>query len=49
MKVRFLTVAEIEQTEAAAYYESQRVGLGSEFVRELDQTVGRIIQHPNAW
>lgn len=31
MKLRFLDVAEAEQFEAAAYYESQRIGLGSEF------------------
>jgi toxin ParE2 len=49
MKLRFLTIAETEQTEAAEYYESQRIGLGSEFVEELDQTVGRILEHPNAW
>ena len=49
MILRFLTVAETEQTEAAAYYESRRMGLGSDFVEELDQTVGRILQHPHAW
>lgn len=49
MKLRFLTVTEDEQTEAAAYYESQRIGLGSDFVEELERTVGRILEHPNAW
>ena len=49
MKLRFLTVAEGEQAEAAAYYESQRIGLGWEFVEELDRTVGRILEYPNAW
>lgn len=49
MKLRFLTVAETEQAEAAAYYESRERGLGADFVEELDQTVGRILHHPNAW
>jgi hypothetical protein len=49
MKIRFLAVAEAEQAEAAAYYESQRVGLGSEFVEELHRTAGRIVAYPNAW
>jgi plasmid stabilization system protein ParE len=49
MKIRFLIVAEAEQVEAAAYYESQRTGLGSEFVEELDRTAGRILEFPNAW
>lgn len=49
MKLRFLDVAEAEQAEAAAYYESQRSGLGAEFVEELDRTAARIIEFPNAW
>jgi plasmid stabilization system protein ParE len=49
MKLRFLDVAEAEQAEAAAYYELQRSGLGSEFVEELDRTAGRILEFPNAW
>jgi hypothetical protein len=49
MKLRFLTVVEAEQTEAAMYYEFQRTGLGSDFVEDLAQTIGRIIQHPSAW
>lgn len=49
MKLRFLAIAETEQTEAAAYYESQKTGLGSDFVKELRQTVGRILLHPYAW
>lgn len=49
MKLRFLDVAQTEQAEAAAYYESQRIGLGLEFVQELDRTAGRILEFPNAW
>ncbi len=49
MKLKFLNVVEAEQTEAAAYYESQGIGLGSDFVDELSRTVGRILEHPNAW
>ncbi len=49
MKLRFLAAAEIEQTDAALYYELQRTGLGSDFVDELERTVGRVIAHPTAW
>ena len=49
MKIRFLTVADREATEAAEYYEAQRIGLGSEFVEELHRTESRIIENPNAW
>jgi toxin ParE2 len=49
MKLRFLDVAEAEQAEAAVHYESQRVGLGAEFVEELDRTAGRILEFPSAW
>lgn len=49
MEIRFLAVAEAEQDAAAAYYESQRVGLGSKFVEELARTVARVLEYPNAW
>lgn len=49
MRVRFLTIADVEATEAAEYYEAQEFGLGAEFVEELQKTEGRIIEHPNAW
>jgi plasmid stabilization system protein ParE len=49
MRVRYLTAAEAEQIEAAAHYESRQIGLGLEFVEELNRTVGRILEYPNAW
>ena len=49
MRVRFLTIAEIEATEAAEYYEAKQIGLGSAFVEELRRTELRIVAHPNAW
>jgi hypothetical protein len=37
MRYKYLTVAELDQIEAASYYESQEPGIGAEFVEELDQ------------
>ena len=49
MKVRYLSVAEIELDEAYAYYEKQEIGLGLRFYTELRNTVDRIIAYPEAW
>ncbi|HYX30466.1 MAG TPA: type II toxin-antitoxin system RelE/ParE family toxin, partial [Pyrinomonadaceae bacterium] len=49
MKVRYLTVANIEIVEAAEYYEIQKAGLGVEFLDELKRTEGRIVEHPKSW
>jgi plasmid stabilization system protein ParE len=49
MLVRFLTPAQAELTEAVAYYESQKQGLGSEFAEEVKRTIQRILQYPEAW
>jgi plasmid stabilization system protein ParE len=49
MKLRYLTVAEVEATEAAEYYENQNAGLGAECVDELKRAERRIAQHPSAW
>ncbi len=49
MKVTFLDVAAQEFTEAKKYYDSQRVGLGDEFALDVQQTIGRIVEHPTAW
>ena len=49
MKVSFLDVAAQEFAEAREYYDNQRVGLGDEFALEVQQTIGRIVEHPSAW
>jgi len=49
MRVRYLTVADLEATAASEYYERERPGLGAEFIEELKATEVRIAQHPNAW
>ena len=48
MKVRFLSVAEREMRDAFDWYERQSLGLGSEFLAELDQAVGRIRRYPRS-
>lgn len=48
MKVRFLSLAEREVEDAFAWYEEQSVGLGREFLDELDRAVRRIATFPLA-
>ncbi len=49
MNVRFLTPASFELTEAIDYYEGQRLGLGYEFLTEVESAIDKIVQFPNAW
>lgn len=49
MKVDILAAAEAELVEAVSYYNEQSEGLGYEFAAEVKQTIGRIVQFPNAW
>ena len=46
--VRFLSPALDEMCDAAEYYESQAVGLGSDLVDEIAHTVSRIREFPYA-
>ncbi len=43
---RFLTPAEIEMTEAAAFYESASSGLGNEFLDEVQRVIDLVCEHP---
>lgn len=43
---RFLTPAEIEMTEASAFYEAATSGLGAEFLDEVQSVVNILRQHP---
>ncbi len=49
MNVRFFTIAEIELTEAIAFYNYQSSGLGDEFLFEILDVIKRIQQFPHAW
>lgn len=48
MKVEFLDPAENELLEAIGYYNSESEGLGYEFAVEVNRTIDRIIEYPNA-
>ncbi|MGH9877553.1 MAG: type II toxin-antitoxin system RelE/ParE family toxin [Nitrososphaerales archaeon] len=45
-RIVFLAPAEEEMLEAAEYYESQRRGLGRNFLAEVQRTVDRIAENP---
>jgi ParE toxin of type II toxin-antitoxin system, parDE len=49
MNVEFLQVAETELANALKFYNSERKGLGFEFVYEIKQAIDRIVQFPDAW
>ena len=49
MNVEFLHPAEREFFEAIDYLNSESEGLGYEFAIEVQRTIERIIQYPNAW
>ena len=46
MKVRFLALAQQEMDDAVAWYNEQAVGLGQEFLDELDRAVRRAVTFP---
>jgi hypothetical protein len=49
MDVVFLPAAQAEFAEAVVYYNAQRDGLGEEFTEEVQRTIARIIEYPEAW
>jgi plasmid stabilization system protein ParE len=49
MNAEFLGPAIQEFYEAIAYYNLQRQGLGKEFAKEVEDTIERIKQNPEAW
>jgi plasmid stabilization system protein ParE len=49
MNVEFLAPARVEFAEAVLYYETQRTGLRDEFAAEVQHTIERIMQSPEAW
>jgi plasmid stabilization system protein ParE len=46
--VVFLPPAQEEMIAAAQYYQGQSIGLGAEFLDEVERTVAAIASHPNA-
>ena len=49
MRVDFLVAAESEFLEAISYYNGESEGLGYEFAAEVNRTIDRIWEYPNAW
>ncbi len=49
MNVEFLEPAAQELYEAIAFYNIQQRGLGQEFAKEVQDTIERIKQNPEAW
>lgn len=49
MNTRFFDPAEAEFLDAILFYNTQSEGLGYEFAAEVNRTIQRIIQYPEAW
>ena len=49
MKYRLLTAALLVMREAAEFYEGRVVGLGGDFIMEVESAISRILQFPDAW
>jgi toxin ParE2 len=49
VKIRFLSIAQIELDEAVTYYDTETAGLGQVFLVEVLSAIERIRQFPNAW
>lgn len=49
MDVHYLEIAQAELDEAFAWYESQRPGLGYDFLMEFEAALGRVTSYPEAF
>lgn len=49
MTFSFHPEAESEFVAAQDFYDEREFGLGSEFLDEVYETIGRILRFPNAW
>ena len=49
MKILFLKPAKAEFMSAISFYNEQSEGLGYEFAAEVNRTLERILQYPDAW
>ena len=49
MELRFSVAAQVELDEAFTYLEAEQAGLGYRFTADIDEALGRIRMHPQAW
>jgi plasmid stabilization system protein ParE len=49
MKYTFHPEARVELNDSVDYYEDRQLGLGFEFLQEVNRTIQRIIEFPEAW
>ena len=49
MKLKYHPRARVELNDAADYYEERQTGLGWDFLEEVQLTIRRILDFPNAW
>lgn len=49
MKYRLLSVAEMELSKAAEWYEARAADLGQEFLDEFEAVMDRVMAFPEAW
>ena len=49
MTVEFLRIAMVELEDAVAYYNQQSEGFGYQFAVEVQKTLHRIVEFPEAW
>ena len=49
MNYSFLEAARDELEEVTTHYEEQKEGLGEEFAQEVEKTIQRIVDFPEAW
>lgn len=46
IRYRLVSVALSEANDAAAYYENKSVGLGTKFLKEIDEAIGKLRNFP---
>ena len=49
MTFSFHPEAESEFVAAQAFYDDREFGLGKDFMDEVHETIGRIVEFPNSW
>lgn len=46
---KFLKAASIEVEESRSFYDEERLGLGAEFIDEIDATMYEVCKQPEIW
>ena len=49
MRIKFLEEAQTELDQAVAFYNNETNGLGSDFLQEVLNALGRVANYPDAW